>query len=103
MKPDFEKRLIQTLEELSAKVDALIQVVAITSRREKILKGKTKTDQIVTLSDLGLSRKLIALIVGTTPEAISVRLSQLKAEKKKAEKPEEVEERPEVNESDQRG
>jgi CRP-like cAMP-binding protein len=93
MKPDFEKRLIQTLEELSAKVDALIQVVAITSRREKILKGKTKTDQIVILSDLGLSRKLIALIVGTTPGAVRARLSELKAKKKEAEEANEVEDK----------
>jgi len=93
MKPDFEKRLIQTLEELSAKVDALIQVVAITSRQEKILKGKTKTDQIVILSDLGLSRKLIALIVGTTPGAVRARLSQLKAKKKEAEEANEVEDK----------
>ena len=93
MKEDeFRKQLIKKLDELGTKIDALIQVVAITSRKEIIAKGKTKTDQIVILSDLGLSRKIIALIVGTTPEAVSVRLSQLKAEKKKAKKPKEVEE-----------
>jgi len=102
MKPDFEKRLIQTLEELNAKVDALIQVVAISSRREKILKGKTKTDQIVILSDLGISKKLVALIVGSTPGAVSARLSQLKAKKRGAEEAKEVEEKSEVNESEQR-
>lgn len=80
--PDFRKKLIERFDELSAKIDALIQVVAITSRKEIIAKGKTKTDQIVTLSDLGLSRKLIALIVGSTPEAVSARLSQLRAKKK---------------------
>ena len=93
MKEDeFRRQLIKKLDELGTKIDALIQVVAITSRKEIIAKGKTKTDQIVILSDLGLSRKIIALIVGTTPEAVSVRLSQLKAEKKKAKKPKEVEE-----------
>ena len=88
---EFRKQMIKKLEELGTKIDALIQVVAITSRKEIIAKGKTKTDQIVILSDLGLSRKIIALIVGTTPEAVSSRLSQLKAEKKKTKKPKEGE------------
>lgn len=79
MDEEFQKLLIKKLDELGTRIDALIQVVAITSRREIIAKGKTKTDQIVTLSDLGLSRKLIALIVGSTPGAVSARLSQLKA------------------------
>ena len=89
---DFKKQLIKKLDELSTKIDALIQVVAITSRKEITAKGKTKTDQIVILSDLGLSRKIIALIVGTTPGAVRARLSQLKAEKKKTKKPKEGEE-----------
>jgi len=88
---DFRKQLIKKLEELSTKMDALIQVVAITSRKEIIEKGKTKTDQIVILSDLRLSRKIIALIVGTTPESVSARLSQLKAKKKKTKKSKEEE------------
>jgi len=81
--PEFEKQLIKRLDELSVKLDALIHVVAITSRKETTLKGKTKTDQIKELFDLGLSRNIIALIVGTTPESVSVTLSQLKAKKKK--------------------
>lgn len=83
---EFKKELIKRLGELSAKVEALIQVVAITSRKETVLKGKTKTDQIKMLADLGLSRNVIALIVGTTPETVSVTLSKLKAEKKKIKK-----------------
>lgn len=88
---EFKKELIKKLDELSAKVDALIHVVAITSRKEATLKGKTKTDQIKKLSDLGLSRNVIASIVGTTPETVSVTLSQLKAKKKRTKKKEEVE------------
>jgi ABC-type uncharacterized transport system involved in gliding motility auxiliary subunit len=88
---EFKRQLIKKLDELSTKIDALIQVVAITSRKEIIAEGKTKTDQIVILSDLGLPRNIVALIVGTTPEAVSVRLSQLKTEKKKTGNPEEVE------------
>lgn len=88
---DFRKQLIKKLDDLGTKVDALIQIVAITSRKEVIIKGKTKTDQIVILSDLGLSRNIIALLVGTTPEAVSVRLSEFKAAKKKAKETKEVE------------
>jgi len=91
-KDEFRKQLVKKLDELGTKIDVLIQVVAITSRKEITAKGKTKTDQIVILSDLGLSRKIIALIVGTTPDAVRARLSQLKADKKKAKKPKEVEE-----------
>ncbi|MDH5754436.1 MAG: hypothetical protein OEY95_04445 [Candidatus Bathyarchaeota archaeon] len=84
MKTDeFGEQLIKKLDELGMKIDALIQVVAITSRKETMLKGKTKTDQIILLSDLGLPRTIVAWIVGTTPEAVSVRLSQIKSKEKK--------------------
>lgn len=89
---DKQDRMIELLEKLSAKVEALIQVVAVTSRKETVLKGKTKTDQIKTLSDLGLPRKIVALIVGTTPETISVRLSEMKRKGKKTKKNEEIKE-----------
>lgn len=87
---EFMKRLIKKLDELGTKIDALIQVVAITSRKESMLKGKTKTDQIVLLSDLGLPRTVVAWIVGSTPEAVSARLSQIRSKTKKAEKEEET-------------
>ncbi len=88
---EFRKQMIKKLEELGTKIDALIQVVAITSREETVLKGKTKTDKIRRLSDLGLSRNLIALIVGTTPGSVSAGLSQLKAKGKKNKNKEGVE------------
>ena len=87
---EFRKQLIKKLNELGTKVDALIQVVAITSRKESMLKGKTKTYQIILLSDLGLPRTVVAWIVGTTPEAVSTRLSQIKSKAKKAKKEEET-------------
>lgn len=88
----FKELLIKKLDELSEKIDALIQVVAITSQKETILKGKTKTGQIKFLSDLGLPRTVVAWIVGTTPDTVSVRLSEIKSKKKKTRKPKEVEE-----------
>lgn len=78
---EFRKQSIKKLDELGTKIDALIQVVAITSRKDAIAKGKKKTDQIVALSNLGLSNDVIALIVGSTPEAVRVRIAQLKVKK----------------------
>jgi CRP-like cAMP-binding protein len=80
---DYRKQMIEKLGEISSKIDALMQLIAITSRKETIEKAKTKTDQIVTLDNLGVSREIIALIVGTTPESVSSLRSQLKAKKKK--------------------
>ncbi len=50
------------------------------------LKGKNKQDLMPILSDLGFDRKAIAAVLQTTPESVSVRLSQLKAAKKNAKK-----------------
>ena len=75
------KKLIERLDELNAKIDTLIQVVAVSAKMEIILKEKTKTQQIEILSDLGLSKDAIALIVDTTPETVSVRISEMKKRK----------------------
>lgn len=79
---EFKGELIDKLDELGTKIDALIQVVAITSRKESILKGKKKTDQIKLLSDLGLHRTIVAWLTGSTPGAVSVRLSQIRKKEK---------------------
>lgn len=84
MKEDeFREHLIKKLDELGTKIDALIQVVAITSRKENMLKRKSKTSQIELLSDLGLPRTVVAWIIGTTPETVSVTMSKLRSKKKK--------------------
>jgi len=83
---EFRKQLIRKVDELGTKIDALIHVVAITSRQESMLKGKTKTDRIMLLSDLGLPRTVVAWIVGSTPEAVSARLSQIRSKTKKTKK-----------------
>jgi len=84
-KPDYTKKLIEKLDNLEKKLDTLIKLVAITSSIETMKKEPQKK-QIKTLSDLGLSRSLIALIVGTTPPTVSVTLSQMKERKKRREK-----------------
>ena len=83
---DFKKELIERLDELSAKIDTLIQVVAVSPKMETILREKTKTQQIEILSDLGLSKDAIALVVDTTPETVSVRISEMKKKRKKIKK-----------------
>jgi len=80
---EFRELLIKKLDELSMKIDALIQVITITSRKESILKGKSKTDQIKLLSDLGLPRTIVAWIVGTTPDSVSSTMSQIRSKEKK--------------------
>ena len=70
---EFKKEVIE-------KLDTLIKLVAVSSHAEMILKGKSQKEQIKILSDLGLSRSIIALVVGTTPEVVSVRLSEMKSE-----------------------
>ena len=75
---EFREQSIRKLDELGKKIDALIQVVAITSRKESMLKGKSKTDQMKLLSDLGLPRTVVAWIVGTTPDSVSSTMSQMR-------------------------
>lgn len=76
------QKITKELTELNVKIETLGLVVAVSSLREKILKGKTKKEQIEFLADLGLSRDIIALLVETTPETVSVRTSELKKKRK---------------------
>ncbi len=76
-----DTELIQRIDKLDKKLETLIKLVAITSNMET-LKEKPQKEQIRLLSILGLSRNLIALLVGTTPLSVSVTLSQMKKGKK---------------------
>ena len=84
-KPDYTKKLIQKLDQLDKKLDTLIKLVAISSSMET-MKKKSQKEQIKILSSFGLSRTLIALLVGTTPLTVSVTLSQMKKIKKQTKK-----------------
>jgi len=79
---DATKKLLQKVDDLNKKIDVLTTVIAIGIQKEKLLEGKIQKDQIVELDKLGLSRSIIALIVGTTPLTVSVTLSNLRKEKK---------------------
>ena len=65
--------------ELMQKIDILIKLTTAN-----VIKGKSKTDQILFLSDLGFDNKQIADIVGTT--SLTVRVTKSSHKKKKASK-----------------
>ena len=67
---------------LISKIDTLIKVITITSNLPSDFRDKTKKEQIKYLYEINpkFDRGLIAIIVGTTPETISVRLSELRKE-----------------------
>jgi CRP-like cAMP-binding protein len=61
-----------------------VKCLAYLVLQTKELKGKPNRDLIPILARLGFERKDIAELLQTTPETVSVRLSQLKAGKKKS-------------------
>ena len=78
------EELLEKLDVLAQKIDVLTMVTAISMEREKLLKGKTQKEQIEFLVKMGLEeRNIIALIVGTTPQTVSSRLTEIRAKKRK--------------------
>ncbi len=76
--------LPKKLDALIEKVDILAIVTAnLANQHQKILEGKTQTEQIQILSKRRLPKEAIALIVGTTVETVSVRISEMKSKTKK--------------------
>ena len=65
------------LRELTARMDAIIKILALTLPKEL-----TQADKIVLLSDAGFQPKEIASILGTTPNTVSVTLSKMKRDAK---------------------
>ena len=66
------------LRKISEQLEQLIAVDALNA-----IKGMKPTDAILTLGSAGLDRNLIAQITGSTPNTVSVRLSEAKAKEKK--------------------
>ena len=79
---DTSKDLLKKLDVLNQKIDILTTVTAIGIQKEKLLEGKSQKDQVIELDKLGLSRNILALIVGTTPLTVSVTLSNMRKEKR---------------------
>ncbi len=72
------------IEEIVTKLDSVIRLLALDIIMRMDAESCTKTDQIARLGAAGIDRNTIADIVGTTPETVSVTLSQLKSERSKA-------------------
>jgi hypothetical protein len=85
-KNNLEKEIIEKLDELNSRADKLIQLVAVSSKLETILKDKTKSQQIEILSNFGVSKEAIALIVDTTTDTVAVRISEHKKKAKNKKK-----------------
>jgi len=47
-----------------------------------LIQGKTQSESIVLLGQMGLDRNMIAEVVGASPATVSVRLSEAKSNKK---------------------
>ena len=69
----------ETLQQIS---NSLAYLVVNTGN----LKGKKQQDLMPILSDLGFDKKVIAAVLQVPSEAVSERLSEIKAAKKKAKK-----------------
>jgi len=78
-------KLLKKLDILAEKIDVLTIVTIISNKKEKLFKGMLQRDQIKFLADLGLSRNIIALILGTSPLTVSVTLSKMKKARGKVE------------------
>ena len=65
------------IEELERKIDVLIRLVAI-----RCVDGKGKNDAIRLLGRVGVSREEIARVCDTTPNTVSIRLSEAKKKRK---------------------
>jgi len=67
----------EILTQINEKLEQLVRLTAANS-----VKGMKQADAIVVLGAAGLDRNLIAMLLGTTPNTVSVRLSQVKAASK---------------------
>lgn len=79
------KELIKQLKVLNENIDLLTKVTAINVGKETIFEGKEeKEDKIEALGRLGLPDKIIALLIGSTPDSVKSLRSKKKAKLKKA-------------------
>jgi hypothetical protein len=69
------------LNKISEKLDQLIALAALN-----IVKGMKPTEAILVLGSAGIDRNLIAQITCSTPQTVSVRLSEAKAKMKSSKK-----------------
>lgn len=66
-------------EEIIEKIEQLTRIVALS-----VINDKKRDDQLVLLSNAGFQPKDIASMVDTTPNAVRVRLSVLRKQKRRS-------------------
>ena len=66
---------------LITKIEVLTSVVALTTSLPSNFRDISKKDQIKTIYQFNskIDRNIIAIIVGTTPDTVSVRLSEMRS------------------------
>ena len=67
----------EVLKSIDTKLDAIIRLLA-----SGFIRGKSKTEAIITLGGLGLTNDLIAELVKTTPATVYARLAEVKRKSK---------------------
>jgi hypothetical protein len=78
------KELTNQIKALNKNVDLLMKVTAISVGKETIFKGMEELgDKVHALDVYGLPDKIIAMLVGSTPDSVKTARSQKKKGKKK--------------------
>jgi len=73
-------------KEITSKMDLIVRLLALNIVKDL----KVQKDKIITLSSFGFGPSEIARLLGTTPNTVSVALSDVKKKAKKEEKPTEA-------------
>ena len=76
-------KMADSLQQLTAANQQIANCLGFLTIRFSGYRKKPKSESIPFLSSLGFDRHAIAAILGTTPEAVSVQRSKLKASKKR--------------------
>lgn len=74
-------RIAESLQQLTMTTQQIANSLAFLTMRFSDYRKKPNTERIPFLNNLGFDRHAIAAILDTTPNTVSVRLSQLKASK----------------------
>lgn len=83
-----DKELVSQLKTLNENIELLTKVIVISIGKENIFKGKQELgDKIDALEEFDLPDKIIAWIIGSTPESVRSLRSQKKAKLKKVAQP----------------
>jgi len=76
-----DDKIIDKLSEISEKLDVLTILYAGKENFSNLLSKKSQPEQIQILRKWKLSNEVIAIIIGTTPDVVGVRISQMKSTK----------------------